>query len=237
MKELTKLGIYYSTDKAYFHSFTDFYDGYFQKFKNDSINILEIGIASGGSILTLKNFFKNANIYAIDIEPVSISLDLGENVYKYLCNQVDFIKLNNIFNDIKFDIIIDDGSHITSHQQKSLGFLFPFLKKNGIYICEDIHTSIKENSKNYKMIDTTTTTLEIFENFNKTGIYKCDIIDSEQNNYINNNIDSLTIYKRITNALECYGCRNRNINNNSTCICGINLSPSDYSITSVIIKK
>jgi hypothetical protein len=38
----------------------------------------------------------------------------------------------------KFDIIIDDGSHASYHQQVSLKNLFPFVASNGLYIIEDL---------------------------------------------------------------------------------------------------
>ncbi len=41
--------------------------------------------------------------------------------------------------DLKFDIIIDDGSHADSDQWKSLGNFFPYLKEGGIYVIEDIN--------------------------------------------------------------------------------------------------
>ena len=42
-----------------------------------------------------------------------------------------------------FDIIIDDGSHKMNHQQISFDVLFPHLKSGGIYVIEDLHTSVK----------------------------------------------------------------------------------------------
>jgi hypothetical protein len=40
------------------------------------------------------------------------------------------------------DFILDDGSHIMSHQITSFETLFPWLKDGGVYACEDTHTSI-----------------------------------------------------------------------------------------------
>jgi len=37
------------------------------------------------------------------------------------------------------DVIIDDGSHASHHQQISLGVLFSLLNPGGIYIIEDLH--------------------------------------------------------------------------------------------------
>ena len=41
----------------------------------------------------------------------------------------------------KFDIIIDDGSHINSHVKKTFNFLFKYLRNNGTYFIEDLQTS------------------------------------------------------------------------------------------------
>lgn len=38
-----------------------------------------------------------------------------------------------------FDIIIDDGSHASHHQQITLASLFPHLAPGGLYIVEDLH--------------------------------------------------------------------------------------------------
>jgi hypothetical protein len=82
----------------------------------------------------LKEFFPLATIYAIDINPASINLNLGDNVIKYLCSQDNFEYLKILFNDVKFDIIIKDGSHMISHQQTSLGFFFLFKKQRYVYL-------------------------------------------------------------------------------------------------------
>lgn len=230
LNDLTKIGLKYKTDKAYFHLFTEFYYDYFNKFLDRPINILEIGIANGGSILMLKEFFPKATIYAIDVEEKSVNLNLGENINTYLCNQTDIHTLENIIKNLKFDIIIDDGSHVISHQLISLGYLFPYLNKNGIYICEDLHTSFRPS-----FIDSELTTLQVLNNFNLFKTINCNLINEEQTNYLNNNIDDhIEIYYRTNNALECYSCKNINYDNNTKCKCGIDLSPNDKSITSII---
>ena len=40
-----------------------------------------------------------------------------------------------------FDVIIDDGSHISKDVKKTFKLLFPTLANNGLYIVEDIQTS------------------------------------------------------------------------------------------------
>lgn len=233
MATLTEIGLKYNTDKAYYHLFTDFYDTYFVNYKHRKINILEIGIDKGASLLMLKEYFPEATIHAIDIHQPSVDLKLGENIHTYLCSQDDFIKLDELFRNIRFDIIIDDGSHLTSHQQKSLGFLFPYLNANGIYVCEDLHTSYRA-----EYVDTKQTTLDILKNYKLTRKIDCDLIANDRLSYINDNITDVCLYERTKNALKCYNCKYYNYNDVGSCIfCSTNLSPTDKSITSVLFHR
>ena len=45
---------------------------------------------------------------------------------------------------VAFDIIIDDGSHASYHQQLSFKTLFPTLKSGGIYSIEDLNWQPQE---------------------------------------------------------------------------------------------
>ena len=40
----------------------------------------------------------------------------------------------------RFDIIIDDGSHASYHQQLTMATLFPHLASRGLYIIEDLNS-------------------------------------------------------------------------------------------------
>ena len=130
MDELTILGIKYNTDKSYFHNFTSFYYDYFLNFKNKECNILEIGILNGSSLKMLSDFFPNSNIYAIDINDNCVNKYYGNNIKTFLCDQTDEQEIHKLFENISFDIIIDDGSHMTLHQIKSLSILFSYLNLN-----------------------------------------------------------------------------------------------------------
>jgi hypothetical protein len=231
--ELTEVGLKYQTDKAYYHLFTEFYNSFFEKRRYESLEILEIGIDKGSSIRMLEEYFPHATIHCIDIVEESVNLKFGERVHTYLCSQDDIPKMKQIFANKKFDIIIEDGSHITSHQQIDLGFLIPYLKPKGIYICEDMHTSYH---KNY--IDTTETTIEIVERFQKTKEMRCDRMKEDEKRYIEENIEDVFMYERNENALLCWNCKNQNHFNRENCLyCQTDISPNDKSITSVLIHK
>jgi len=58
----------------------------------------------------------------------------------------DLMLISEVSGGEQFDIIIDDGSHASAHQQLSLGVLFPLLRPGGLY-CMRTCISSRRNSK------------------------------------------------------------------------------------------
>lgn len=121
------------------HNFFSIYEKYLKEFKNKRINLLEIGFTKH-SLTLFKKYFPKANI---------VGLDLNKRVQDHY-NKADLFYGDQTDNDVlrkivnkykKFDIIIDDGSHINSHVRKTFNFLFKHLKYNGLYFIEDLQTS------------------------------------------------------------------------------------------------
>jgi hypothetical protein len=119
--------------------FLKIYDDYFKNFKNKKINILEIGVHEGKSLMIWKDYFPKANIIGIDLKSYNFNIN---RIFTFQGDQTDINFLLGLSRKFKkFDIIIDDGSHVCSHIIKTFGALFDFLKEDGLYICEDLQTS------------------------------------------------------------------------------------------------
>lgn len=118
------------------------YDRHFSRFRNKQIVVLEIGISQGGSLRMWKDYFgPNAIIYAIDIDPRCKQFE-EENVNIFIGSQSDRKFLRGIKNEMpKVDILIDDGGHTMRQQRVSFEELFDHVKSDGVYLCEDLHTS------------------------------------------------------------------------------------------------
>ena len=148
MDELTILANKYGSDKGNQHGdkhkFTEIYERYFKQFKDKEINLLELGVKDGSSLNIWYDYFPNAKIYGLDINDKSMY-----NNERIECVVLDQSKKENLEDfarnsNISFDIIIDDGSHHISDQQITFGHLFPLLKNGGLYVVEDLHTSLKK---------------------------------------------------------------------------------------------
>jgi SAM-dependent methyltransferase len=125
------------TDKNTDHSYiSHFYEEEFAKYKDLHINILEIGMGTGGSLFLWKKFFRNSKIYGIDIQD-KIHLRYKDKDITYFFEDAyteDIVqKLPN------FDIIIEDGPHTFESQKFVLENYIKKLNKNGILIIEDIY--------------------------------------------------------------------------------------------------
>jgi len=141
--EITELFEKYGSDKIS-HGYTDIYFSYFEKLKNEKLNILEIGVADGKSVRAWSEFFSNSNIIGIDIKKIDIEAKKlnKENINIHHGSQTDKNFIEKIVNKYKkFDIIIDDGSHLPKDVIKSFHLLFPILDTNGFYFVEDMQTS------------------------------------------------------------------------------------------------
>jgi hypothetical protein len=146
--KLQDLGKKYGTDKSRHSyknmSYLDIYERYFEKRRLEIKTFVEIGILNGNSLKTWAEYFPNAIIYGIDINPDCKKYEL-DRVKIFIGDQNDHVFLKQIMTEIpKIDILLDDGSHITSHQIKTFNYLNQNIQKNGFYVIEDLRNSYEE---------------------------------------------------------------------------------------------
>lgn len=132
----------------WYHYF-EFYDRYFQQYANKpEAKILEIGVFRGESLKLWRHYFhKSATIVGIDINPECKKFEnTADNIHVRIGPQQDQDFLKKLTTEFgPFDIIIDDGSHISEHMIGTFHFLYPHaLKPDGVYLVEDTHTNYEE---------------------------------------------------------------------------------------------
>lgn len=157
---LKTLGTYHLTDKFdENHSFAglsylDVYEKYFVQFKDKTVSLLEIGVRDGASLRTWKSYFKKGNIYGIDIDPRCKAFE-EKRIQIEIGSQDDDAFLSRCFGpDVKFDIIIDDGSHVNQMTLASFASLFDQrLNSGGIYVIEDLGCSYDKLQTNHHVTD------------------------------------------------------------------------------------
>jgi hypothetical protein len=142
MSTLDNLAKVYGTDKSSDkHNYCVKYEKYLPFNRYDKLNILEIGVLDGKSLLTWKDYYYRSNILGIDINPDCKKYE-EDRIFIEIGSQDDDKFLNQISNEYgPFDFILDDGSHLNEHVIYSFKTLFQYVKSGGMYIVEDVATS------------------------------------------------------------------------------------------------
>ncbi len=120
----------------------EIYDRYFRTYRGQPVTILEIGISQGGSLQMWKEYFgAQAQIIGMDIDPRCKQFE-EDRIQVHIGSQSDRNFLRELKNKIpKIDILIDDGGHTMEQQIITFEELFDHIKEDGVYVCEDLHTS------------------------------------------------------------------------------------------------
>lgn len=179
---LTDLADKYGSDKGSTkHRYTELYNMLFQPYRNRKINFLEMGLQIGGpehgksvdrqttdlpSVRMWLEYFNTANIFGLDVSDFSW---FEADRFKFV--RCDMEKRENIDDATstldEFDIIIDDASHASHHQQNAFLSLFPKLKSGGLYIIEDLRWQPKAYER-----DNITKTADVFQGYLADGVFK-----------------------------------------------------------------
>ena len=136
LSTLNELAIKYGTDKSSLcHDYCDEYDIFLNKYRDKKVNVLELGVFRGNSIKMWLEYFYKGNVYGVDIENREVGIT--DDRYKFICGDSTDEKLHKKLDDIEFDIVIDDASHMYKHQIYAFERIFPKLKSGSLYIVED----------------------------------------------------------------------------------------------------
>lgn len=162
--ELCKIAYKYGTDKCpkIKHVYTPFYYELFKNKKKSVKKVLELGIGyyetmkhvekiydkglkriyhKGASLKMWRDFFPNAQVYGIDIASDAMFED--ERIQTFIVNERNNEQMETLIETIgsDIDIVIDDASHRSKDQIYACKTLMPLLKKDVIYIIEDVDFS------------------------------------------------------------------------------------------------
>ena len=175
------------------HGYAKFYEKYFKDIKNENLNIIELGSFYGNASAALFFYFKNSKIFSADINP---------DMYIYNSNRIKNFYLNsssknsiqkNLINrNLKFDIIIEDASHMLKDQIISLFMLFKMLNSGGYFIIEEIDfPQIREDMRidqDPPDLKTILNKIILSEDFNSK------YITSEEKNYFLKNFEKISLH-------------------------------------------
>lgn len=151
---LTDLADRYGSDKGSTkHRYTELYHMLFNPFRQHEITFLEMGLLIGGpelggdvdretrdcpSVRMWLEYFPHAHIHGLDIS--DFSWFQHERFTFHRCDMDDRAEIARTVAQItpSPDIVIDDASHASHHQQNAFLEIFPKMPSGGLYVIEDL---------------------------------------------------------------------------------------------------
>jgi ubiquinone/menaquinone biosynthesis C-methylase UbiE len=120
----------------------EIYERHFARYRGRPVNVVEIGVYKGGSLQMWKQYFgPQARIFGIDVNPECAAF-AEERIEILIGSQEDRTFLRSLADRIPLiDILIDDGGHTMTQQITTFEEVFPRVAPDGVYLCEDLHTS------------------------------------------------------------------------------------------------
>ncbi len=187
------------------HGYAKIYEKYLKDNKNRILSIIELGSFYGNASAAFFFYFKNAKIYSADINP-DMYLYSSKRLKNFFTDTSSrsSIEKNIINKNIKFDLIIEDASHMLKDQIISLFTLFRTLNSGGLFIVEEIDFPEKREDMriNQDFPDLKTILKKIMnkENFNSKYISeneKLFFLDNvETIKFYNGNINEIVVIKK-----------------------------------------
>jgi predicted O-methyltransferase YrrM len=177
------------------HNYSNLYEKYLTKFKEKKdLKILEIGALKGASAASFSNYFKQAEIYCLDVNPFQIKY-FSTKIKKLYINTRSQQVLKNVSNyfDYEFDIIIDDASHNKRDQIITLDKFLPRLKKDGFYVIEDTCEYLKHPFLNDDKLDYGVN--EFVQSIYETGNHHTTYLDEKEKKMIQSQIKNVIFEK------------------------------------------
>jgi hypothetical protein len=159
LDDLTRLANKYLSDKGTLafgaHYYTRVYHSLFKSMRTREITLLELGllhpcdsrVGVAPSLNMWREYFPKARLIGFDINDFSgVSLPNCTIIRGDMGSRDDLATVSSYG---PFDIIIDDASHASAHQQIALAALFPHVKPNGFYVIEDLNWQPPKESPSF----------------------------------------------------------------------------------------
>lgn len=120
----------------------DIYDRHLSPYRGRKVNIVEFGVAHGGSLQMWRDYFgRRARITGVDLNPRCAELT-GKGINVVIGDQENREFLNDLADQVgEIDIVIEDGGHTMGQQIATFEELWPRIRDGGIFLIEDLHTS------------------------------------------------------------------------------------------------
>jgi cyclopropane fatty-acyl-phospholipid synthase-like methyltransferase len=132
---LTEIADHFKTDKGSIkHRYTEVYERYLAPLRRRAgVALLEIGVACGASLKMWSKYFSDARVVGVDVRDGCAGL-----CRNYPGISIRIADARALRQPESFDVVIDDGSHISADIVDIYRTNWPSLVPGGVYFIEDL---------------------------------------------------------------------------------------------------
>lgn len=216
---LTALADLYGTDKAAAfggHQYTRVYSELFEKLRDRPVRVLEIGLMGMGrggwdddqlrdsgkargrdapSLRMWTHYFPRGEIFGLDFNDFSdVRIARCRILRGDASRPADLLAAVDETGS-NFDIVIDDASHRSDHQQIALGTLFPAVAPGGFYIIEDLNYQPpdREPPDAIKSVD-------LLRRAEVTGEFRSNHLSREAAAYLQKHVERIALFDSLASG-------------------------------------
>ena len=210
---LTALANRYGTDKGSSrrgHHYTRIYSELFEPLRDRPVRLLEIGLMGlkrGGwnddklrdsgeargrdapSLRLWTHYFPRGEIFGFDFNDFADVKVARCRIFRGDASRPDDLLETMKAIGGQLDIIIDDASHASDHQQVTLGTLFPFVAPGGVYIIEDLFFQPPDRE-----VPGATKTVELLRRAEVTGEFAGSHLSAEGAAYLGEHVERVALF-------------------------------------------
>jgi hypothetical protein len=216
--DLTYLADRFGSDKGNLvagHGYARIYQRFFHPLRDKAIVLLELGLLSAEadhrrgmsaaegetnavamrapSLQMWRSFFPRAKIFGFDIDDFTRVRISGCSIIRGdMSSPRDLERCVEAIGE-RIDIIIDDASHVSNHQQIALGYLFPHLRTGGIYAIEDLGWQPESLEK-----PGIPKSRDMLRRLQVNGVLETPAIPAEQRKAIEENLQKIWLFDSLT---------------------------------------
>jgi hypothetical protein len=218
LDELTRLADKFGSDKGTLfdaHGYTRIYEPFFARMRGKELTFVEIGLhrseadhrrsfnaAEGGTIAVAqrapslemwRSYFPRANLYGFDIDDfTTVNIERCTIVRGDMSSHKDLEHFIDVVEN-PIDILIEDASHSSHHQQIALATLFPYIRSGGFYMIEDLHWQQEDLER-----EDAPKTRDLLRRLQVLGVISSPYMSLAQSTYLEQNIDEVFLFDSIT---------------------------------------
>ena len=127
------------SDKGTMHSYIEYYERWFEPRRHTPVQLLEIGVMTGGSMLLWQHYFNDVLLAGIDLrQGFNQALPFQDEILCMWRWSVDSTDPAQVPALGQYDFVIDDGAHDAASQIATFQNYWPHVAPGGTYFIEDI---------------------------------------------------------------------------------------------------